>query len=233
MTLLSICQDVARNTKVKVPNTIIGNSELEAVRLLQAATETVNDLLRRVDWQELEAEATITTVASTEAYSLPSDFERIVNDSAWNVTSKYPMSGVTSAKDWQTLKNSSFSNGSVIDLYRIRGSQFLVYPTPTTVESLIYEYIQNTPVESSGGSAQIGWQADTDLPRIDEFLVELGIKWRFRKSLGKAYQEDQRQYKEIALHKISNDKGRRTITPNFKRKRGSNIAYLQAVTAPS
>lgn len=232
MTLLSICQDVARNTKVKVPNTIIGNFELEAVRLLQAATETVNDLLKRVDWQELHAEATIATVASTEAYSLPSDFERIVNDSAWNSTTRYPMNGVTSAKDWQNLKNATASEGSVIDFYRIRGGQVLIYPTPTAVESLVYEYIQNTPVESSGGTAQTDWQADTDVPRIDAFLVELGIKWRFRKSLGKAYKEDQTQYNEVAIELIANDKGRKTIRPVRRRPRGVMLAYPETITAP-
>jgi len=232
MTLLSICQDVARNTKVKVPSTIIGNSELEAVRLLQSATETVSDLLKRVDWQELHAEADYTTFSGTEAYSLPSNFERIVNDSAWNSTTRYPMSGVTSAKDWQNLKNATISQGSVIDYYRIRGGQVLIYPTPTAVESLVFEYIQNTPVESSGGTAQTGWEADTDVPRIDAFLVELGIKWRFRKSLGKAYKEDYTQYNEIAVELIASDKGRKTIRPKNRRPRGVMSAYPDTITAP-
>lgn len=232
MTLLSICQDVARSAKVKVPNTIIGNSELEAVRLLQAATETINDLLKRVDWQELEAEATISTVADQENYSLPPDFERIVNDTFWNNSTRYPGSGVTSAKDWQNLKNATLSQGSVTDYYRIRGNEILIYPTPASVETLVYEYIVNKPVQSSGGTAQTSWVADTDVPRIDEFLVELGIKWRFEKSTGKPYAEDQRQYNETAIQLISNNKGRKTIRPARRRPRGVLLAYPENVIAP-
>lgn len=232
MTLLTICQDIAEESKVKVPSTIIGNTELEAVRLLGAMVDTADDLLRRVDWQELHAEASISTVASTASYNLPSDFQRIVNDTAWNATTRYPMIGVTSAKDWQALQNATESEGSVQDYYRIRGDQLLIYPTPTAVESLVYEYIQNTPIESSGGAAQTTWLADTDIPKIDEYLVKLGARWRFKKMLGKAYADDKNQYEEIGRELISNNKGRKTIRPNYRSLRNVNIAYPHIVVAP-
>jgi len=232
MTLLSICQDIARNSRVKVPSTIIGNTELEAVSLLQAITETVADLLKRIDWQELQAEATITTVASTAGYDLPTNFDRITNETAWNVTRKLPMLGTTSAKEWQNLKNATENGSTTVDFYRIRGSQILVYPTPSSVESLIYEYTQNTPVESSGGTAKAGWTVDTDVPRIDAFLVELGARWRFKRLLGKPYQEDLAQFNETALLKSGSDGGRRTITPRVRVSNGMKWAYPETVAAP-
>ena len=232
MTLLSICQDVARSSKVKVPSTIIGNSELEAVRLLESITETVNDLLKRVDWEELQAEATITTVASTEGYNLPSDFERITNGTAWNTTNTNQMVGVVSAQEWQDLKNRTSSSSSFTDRYRIRGGQVLIFPTPAAVESLVYEYTVNTPVESSGAVAQTGWEADTDVPRIDAYLVQLGTKWRFRKVNGMPYQEDMSQYNEIGLLKKGQDGGRMTISPRGRFPSGVNVGYPENVTAP-
>lgn len=232
MTLLSICQDVARSSKVKVPSTIIGNNELEAVRLLESITETVQDLLKRVDWEELHAEATITTVASTEGYNLPSDFERIVNGTAWNTTRTNEMVGVVSAQEWQDLKNRTSNSSSFTDRYRIRGGQVLIFPTPASVESLVYEYIVNTPVESSGAVAQTGWEADTDVPRFDAYLVQLGTKWRFRKVNGMPYQEDMSQYNEIGLIRKGQDGGRRTITPNGGFARGVKVGYPENVVAP-
>lgn len=232
MTLLSICQDIAEESKIKVPGTVIGNTELEAVRLLSAMSDTIDDLLRRVDWQELHAEAAIVTVASNADYALPSDFKRIVNDTAWNITTRYPMIGVMSAKDWQTLQNATESQGSVQDFYRIRGNQVLIYPTPTAIESLVYEYIQNTPVESSGGTPQTTWLADSDNPRIDEYIVKLGARWRFKRTLGKAYAEDKSQYNEIAVELISNNKGRKTIQPRSRNPRNVKLAYPQTVVAP-
>ena len=232
MTLLSICEDVARSSKVKVPSTIIGNSVLEAVRLLESITETVQDLLKRVDWEELHAEATITTIASTEGYNLPSDFERIVNGTAWNTTNTNEMVGVVSAQEWQDLKNRTSSSSSFTDRYRIRGGQVLIFPTPAAVESLVYEYIVNTPVESSGAVAQTGWEADTDVPRIDAYLVQLGTKWRFRKVNGMPYQEDLNQYNEIGLIRKGQDGGRRTITPRGRFPRGVNVGYPENVVAP-
>jgi len=232
MTLLSICQDVARSSNVKVPSTIIGNEELEAVRLLESITETVNDLLKRVDWEELHAEATITTIASTEGYNLPSDFERIVNGTAWNTTNTNVMIGVVSAQEWQDLKNRTSSSSSFTDRYRIRGGQVLIFPLPAAVESLVYEYIVNTPVESSGAVAQTGWEDDTDVPRLDAYLVQLGTKWRFRKVNGMPYQEDLNQYNEIGLLKKGQDGGRRTITPRGRFPRGVAVGYPENVVAP-
>lgn len=233
MTLLSICQIVARTSKVAVPSTIIGNSNLEAVRLLEAIKETTKDLLKTIDWQELHGEATISTVASTEGYNLPSDFERIIDNTAWNVTLRHKMQGVTTAKEWQDLKNRTASSSSAIDWYRIRGGQVLIYPTPSATESLIYEYIQNTPVESAAGAAKTDWTVDTDVPRIDAYLVELGTKWRFRKMNGMPYQEDLNQYNEIGLKVKSDDGGHRTITPRGRIPRGIAVAYPENVTAPA
>ncbi len=232
LTLLELCKRVARDAKTAVPNTIISNAELEAVQLLQAARSTMQDLLKRVDWEELIAEATITTVASTQAYNLPSDFDRIIDETAWNVTNNDPMIGVTTAREWQYLQNSSTSTSSVLDYYRIRGGQVLIFPTPASVESLIYEYITNTPIESSGGTAQEDWLADTDVPRIDQYLVELGIRWRFRKINGKPYQEDLNEYNEIATRRIMADGGRKKICSSPRRIKGVQVAYPENVTAP-
>jgi hypothetical protein len=233
MTLLTICQSVARTSKVAIPSTIIGNSALEAVRLLEAARETVKDLLKRIDFVELQGEATITTVASTEGYSLPSDFERIIDGTAWNVSRRREMFGVVTPREWQDLKNRTASNSSYTDRYRIRGGEVLIYPTPSSVESLVYEYIQNTPIESSGGTAQTDWLADTDLPRIDAFLVELGMKWRFRKMNGMPYEEDLRQYNEIGATVKAQDGGRRKICSSSRYPRGVKVAYPESVVAPS
>lgn len=232
MTLLTICQSVARTSKVAVPSTIIGNTALEAVRLLEAISETTNDLLKRIDFEELQAEATITTVADQNNYSLPSDYERTIGNTAWNVTRRREMQGVTTAREWQDLQNRTASSSSFTDWYRIRGGEFLVYPTPASVESLVYEYIVNTPVESSGAAAQTGWEADTDVPRIDAYLVELGTRWRFRKVNGQPYQEDLGQYNEIALVVKGQDGGRRTITPRGRFPRGVAVAYPENVVAP-
>lgn len=230
--LLELCSAVARDSKTAVPNTIISNTELEAVQLLQAARSTMKDLLIQVDWEELQKEATITTAASDADYALPSDFNRIIDETAWNVTNNDPMIGVTTAREWQYLQNSSTSTSSVMDYYRIRGGEILIYPTPASVETLVYEYIANTPIESSGGTAQEDWLDDTDVPRVDDYLVELGIRWRFRKINGKPYQEDLTEYNDIARQRIMADGGRKKICAGPKRMRGVAVAYPENVVAP-
>lgn len=52
MTLLSICQDILRETKsTSIPNIIIGNNEDVAVQIFQAIKTSITDLSRNYQWQ--------------------------------------------------------------------------------------------------------------------------------------------------------------------------------------
>jgi hypothetical protein len=213
MTLLTIAQDILKETKsAVVPLTIIGNNaEDAAVQVLAALKKAIVDVSRAEDWEELQKEHTFNSVASTEGYALPSDFDRITDNTFWNTTNNDPVLGPQTPEEWRILKNSTVSGATVNDYFRIRGGETLIFPIPSAVEGYIYEYISNLIVEDSGGTGQTGWEADTDVPVADSYLVQLNATWRLLKMQGKPYAEEQRDYELALAERMANNGGNKTV----------------------
>ena len=206
MTLLSICQQVAREVGVDVPTEVVGSVGENAVRLLAVAQTEGQALARgsrdfgRHDWSVLQKEHTITTVASQAEYALPSDWSRGIDNTAWDRSNYWEMRGSLRPQEWQFRKSAIIATGVNRKTFRVKQSAsslvkaIFVDPTPTAVETLVIEYISTSWCQSSGGAGQSLWAADTDTGVLDEYLMQLGIMWRFLERVGLPYLEARDQY---------------------------------------
>ena len=87
MTLLSIAEEILKETKSAViPTSIINNNQDAAKQILEALNIAIINVARSYEWEELQKEHTFNSVASTEGYDLPTDFDRIVDNTFWNTT---------------------------------------------------------------------------------------------------------------------------------------------------
>jgi len=234
MSLLTIAQDILKETKAAtIPSTIIGNNQDSAKQVLQALKIATVNISRSFDWQELQKEHTFNSVASTQGYNLPSDFDRVIDNTFWNTTNQRTVIGPTSPKDWRVLTNSTITGATANDYFRTRGGQFLLFPTPTAVEGYVLEYISNLIVESSGGSGQTDWIADSDVPVVDDYLVRLDATWRLLKMQGKPYAEEQRELELALAERISRNGGRESVYHSSDTGLDkSRIGYPALITAP-
>jgi hypothetical protein len=234
MTLLTISQEILEETKnATIPQAIINNSEVSAVQILAALKKAIIDVARADDWQELQKEHTFSSVASTQGYALPSDFDRITDRTFWNTTRLRRVEGPQTPEDWRVLTNSTISGATVNDLFRIRGGETLLFPIPASVEAYIYEYITDLIVDSSGGTGQTGWEADSDVPNVDAYLVKLNATWRFLSMQGKPYAEEQRDYELNLAERISRNGGNKTVCHvDITSLNRSRIGYPVLVPSP-
>lgn len=179
-TLLQIAQAVARRVRTPspVPGSIVGNAGAET--LYQAVLDAGEFMLNAHDWSILRTEATIATVASTESYSLPSDFHRFIHSTAWDQSNDRLMFGSTSPQRWQWSNNSTVTLSQFRKLFQFKATQgqgadgtIEIFPTPTAVETLGYEYISENWAQTSGSVAQNTMSADTDTPRIPDHVLGL------------------------------------------------------------
>lgn len=190
MSLLTICQAVSQEAGFGTPTQVIGNSDDTTVMLLAVANRTGRDLRRRA-WQQLTETYTFTTVASQEAYSLPSDYLRIIDGTLWDRHNYWQMRGSVSPQEWQLLK-SGLAQVTARRRVRVVGNQFLVFPTPgESGEELVYEYVSKNWVVDSLSSPTV-WSDyftdDTQESLIDEDLILIGTLYRFLERKGFAYQ---------------------------------------------
>lgn len=213
MSLLSICQDILNETKSSfIPVTIIGNNDDVAKQILQAVKVSIVELSRNYEWQELQKEYSFLSVADQASYDLPTDFDRMVNNTFWNATQNWAMIGALTSESWRVLKNALITQAETVQYYRIRGNQIIIHRTPSNVESYVFEYISKYIVKSNAEVEQTGFLADTDLPVIDEYILRLDSTWRWLKNNGRAYAEEKTIADKAIAERIKANGSRGTIT---------------------
>lgn len=204
MTLLSIAQAVADEIKDTRPTSVVSNSDPTVQMYLRLANRVGKQLMKKVVWQILRKEKTFTALATeTQTSILPSDFDRFVPETFWDRTNRRLMIGPISATKWQSLKASSYADAN--RQFVLRGDAILVIPTFSAGESLAFEYVSNLWCESSGGTGQTAFAADTDVSLIDEELIIRGMKFCYLTDEGLPNVAAQRDFMDYFEDVVSND----------------------------
>lgn len=207
MSLLTFIQDAADLLGLTQPSSVIGSTDLTTRQLYAIAVQEAKDL-NRLWWKSMTREQTfITTATAAQAAALPDDFDRFWPNSFFNRTTSRPVAGPVSTQGWQLLQANPAA-GRVVLGYNVRNGQFLLTPTPAAGETIAYEYISSNWARSSDlSTARARWTVDTDKTYFDEWLLTLGIIWRWRKSKGLVYAQDYDTYTDYRGDKIGNDGG--------------------------
>lgn len=227
MALLGMVQAVARRVGITVPTSVVGNADYQVAQLLELANEEGTELAARTAWPELirEKTFTITLAASQGAINgtvvTDSDFDYIMPDTFWNRTTSMPILGPVDSLNWQTLQ--AFPVTGPYQQWRLQGKNLYLDPVPTSADTAAFEYKSKFWCESSGGTGQSAWAADTDVGRLDEELMKLGLRWRWLKLKGLEYSEDFNTYERRVLDSMA-----RTGGKAMKSLDGSGGLYRQA-----
>lgn len=237
MTLLQICQQVAREIGAPAPSVIAGNTDQTAVQLLAAAQTEGKTLAKGVNpagfgrhnWQALRKEQTFTTSNGVNSYALSTivtdgDYDRMEPDTWWDRTNDRPMN-LVAPQEWQQVTSGIGASAGICRRILLRGNAILVYPTPSSADTLAFEYISNQWCESSGGTGQTAWAMDTDVPKLDDYLLTLGIKWRFLAGQGEAYAEEKAEYERQVNAAMSADQSS-TVVSHMPSSRGIAFPVL-------
>lgn len=145
-------------------------------------------------------------------YTLPTDFERPIDNTVWDRSRFWSMRGPQSPQQWQLYKSSVIGRASIQRRFRFRQitglKVFSVDPVPTDNNSeLIFEYVSNAWCQSSGGTPQNQWLADTDTGILDEYLLTLGTRWRTFRRLGMTYADELDEYERQVSKALAQDGG--------------------------
>jgi hypothetical protein len=215
MSLLQMVKDACDELSLPRPNVVANSTDPQVRQLFRLANVEGRNLAKRHNWQVLTSEHTFTTTATAvqlTASALPTDFNWIIPETMWNRSSRRRVYGPIDNQEWQGIKGSSVN--SVDPAFRIKGNTILLTPNPTTGHSIYYEYVSKNWCQSSGGTAQAAWAADTDTGRLDEFLMTLGIVWRFRKAKKLNFADEFAVYEREVTDAIIRDGSRPRLSTN-------------------
>jgi hypothetical protein len=212
LTLLAIVNRAQGMLNLPITSTVYNNTG-DAQKQLVALSNTEGDcLVKEFPWQRLLVERTFATTATAQQTNetLPAAFDRVVNETLWNRTTKQPVYGPLSPRVWQAQQG--IGTTSVWSSYRLIANSFYFSPTPTASQNIYYEYVSNQWCTSSGGTGQSTWAADTDLLRVPDLVMTLGVVWRFLEAKGFNYENRYDEYMRVKQAAKSADGTRRHLS---------------------
>lgn len=216
MTVLTMIQGVAEDLGLPSPTTVVGNADVQVRQLLQIANKEGRDLAARFPWSKMVKQNTFTIAATQDQGAMndtvvsDGDFDYIIPETFWNQDTTLPIRGPLSWSEWEALQ--AIPVTGPLDWYLIRGGHLYLSPTPATgTETGSFEYKSTHWCEDSGMTGQAEWGDDSDVGRLDENLMALGITWKWLKRKGLDYGEDFQTYEKRVLDAYSRDGGRKIL----------------------
>lgn len=212
MTLLTIVNAAQSRLNLPISSTVVGNTSQTQKQLLAIANAEGIDTADAFAWQNLITEATFTTTATetqTNA-TFASDFGWIVQDTFWDRTATLPVRGPLSPSEWQAIK--AQSSPVAEPRFRIRGNTILFNPAPAAGHTCAYEYVSKNWCRSSGGTDQSLWAADTDVPKLPENVMVLGIIWRWKEAKELDYAEAYNTWFEARARAAARDGAKKKMS---------------------
>ena len=214
--LLTICQNVADYIGLSRPTAVINGTNNDQRRFQSAVRKTSRALMLH-DWPELLRVGSITFANGTELYDEPSDLHRIVSDTMWTSTQRIALGPIES----QTFERLYREGIVTVDpTFRIRQTddssnfrrQVQIYPTPTDSTIMYFLYYSNQWAKSAAGTSRLsGWESDTDVPIIEDHMIELGVTWRMLNSMRRSYAEEFNDYESYVNTRLGQSKIGRVI----------------------
>ena len=229
MSLQTICANVALDLGVAVPaGPVFGSTVPAAQRLFAQARRAAEALHRRAPWSALVVEHEFTASGSSSGsapgdFALPEDFAWMVSDTLWERSRYWALRGAMSPQKWQLYKSSIFGRATIWRRWRVRlpsgaaagaATQFSIDPpiaAGDTTSKFVFEYVSKNWCVSQppGGPTAMAdhWTGDNDQSVLDEWLIELGTRWRVLRRLGLAYDEDKDEAEREEDKAIARDAG--------------------------
>ena len=195
MTLLTIANAVADETKGPRPETIASNTDPAAQNILRLINKVGSRLQKSFAWNILTKESTVTAGGSETliaAASLPGDFDRIIPETFWDRGTNNLISGPVSAVEWQGLKVQTYDSQN--KKYRYRGGDIITSPAVASGSTCAFEYVSTQWVRKADGTAKSSMTIDTDYTVLSEELMIYGTVFEWLDAEGQPSGNAARQY---------------------------------------
>lgn len=204
------------------PELYFGNSDqniLQIVALAQTAARAIGS----INWQLLHKMTTIALTSAT-SYALPADFLDLVPDTLYQ-QGRWDRTDLSTTPAVWALLNAINGLNTLPIRVRIMGGLIHIL-NPQSGATLQFEYVSNTPIQTSGGNYAKLFAADDDIWLLDDRLFELEVKWRFKKEKGLEWQSDLQECSAWRNDVRGRDQGASTIIPNERAVSGVPYANL-------
>lgn len=183
----------------------------QLVGLLNAAGQELAEL---ANWNRLEKQfIQVTADGDDGLYDLPTDFDRIVQQTGWDRSNDVPVFGPLTPQQWAYLLGRDLESNSIYIMYRIYQGQLQVYPDPPPVGATIaFEYMSRDWVVDSEGTSKDFATQNSDTILLDPLLMQKFLKVKFLDAKSMPSQAARIEFENVLENRKGTDNGGQILT---------------------
>lgn len=226
MTVLSAIQSAAIRIIGRRPSAIYSETDTFALEMADLANEVAADIAKSHDWQALIKVHTLTGDGTTVAFDLPDDYARMLvrSDILDSTNFAWGYTRVLDINEFLWIKQRALQ--ALPGSWILYGNQFQFVPAPASGDEAEFPYIDKRYAADSGGTPKVAFTADTDVFRLPERLLTLGLVWKWRQNKRLDSGEDEANFAKAFGEESGRDKGARIFTTGPARMPASvSLAY--------
>lgn len=209
--LLQLLVDVSDAINVARPTAIISSTDQTVRQLLAFANDEVEELAKW-DFAELQKLGSVVLADTVDSYAIADDYARFINQTQWDNSTHWPMIGPLSPQQWQQLQSgivASFPQRR----YAVYGYPLKVWINPVPSASdvgriIAYRYMsKNLILAVDGVTFRERFAADTDICIVNYSALKKGVIWRWLRSKGLPFADQQDEYEEARTTALGQNAG--------------------------
>lgn len=193
--------------KVADPYASQDNNFIQMRELLNIAGD---ELLYMYDWSACSRVAVVdTSVDDSGEYPFPADYQRITNQTAWELNNRIPVRSL-SPQQWAMMEGRQFAKDTIYAKFRIQQGQFTIFPQPAPPNLLInYEYYSINWVTDGAAPTTLKSECTqfSDTPFFPRLVISRYLKLKWLQSKGLEYTGAQDDFNQIFDNVTGTDKG--------------------------
>lgn len=193
--ILEIAQEAADICAAQRPTDLFDTSNQNDFIMASVVKSTLSSLMRHADWQGITRDAVLYTVDGQTEYLIDNivpDFHSLVNSTIYIKDTFENVVGAITYERWAIEKQ--FHVPEIDLLFKIQNNKFIFAKNPGC-RRVYFTYRSNAvcyDAQTEEPKSQI--TKNTDIPVFDNYLVKLGIVWRWNKRTGMDYTEEFNEY---------------------------------------
>lgn len=197
--ILEICQEVADLSATKRPENLFDEGSQHDSIFLSVAKDTLDSLLRYGDWMETIKEGQLTTTKGRSSYILADfcpDFYTLTDNTVYVKDSYEKVVGAITPEEW--MKEKYFDVPSIDLKFKIQNGRIQFLKTPPAGVKIVFMYRSSNVVYDPlvGYVEKSILNKNTDIPIFDEYIVKLGVYWRWLKRNGMDFTVEYNEYQD-------------------------------------
>jgi hypothetical protein len=210
MNLVTILNQVLLQSGFLERGSFVSSADPDDKQMVAIANRAAYEIMNYFPWPKQRKTFTVTLNAGQTRYTLPTDFQSLVPDSAWEQDGERQVEFPVPDRRWFMYKFTNWSDGGTLRV-RMYGNEIEVHDDADG-ETFNFEYISKWVVKAQDGTPKELFSEDTDTFDLDDQLLILGIQAHWQQAkLMPSYQEHFANYYRKMSEAIGRANGGRTI----------------------